>query len=199
MLPQYFIYIAALINLSSTATYVYETLQGRTRPNRVTWFMWALAPLIATAAQLAGGVGISTLIVFMSGLGPLIIFICSFVNKKAYWETTTFDYICGVLAFCGLVAWFFTKIENYAIAFSILGDFFAAIPTLRKAYSHPQSENGLTYFLAFISTLIGLLCIKQRTFMALGFNSYLTAMGLSLCLIVYRDTILNWVGIKRRK
>ena len=75
MLPENFIFIAAFMNLCSSGVYAYATLRGKTQPNRMTWFMWAVAPLITTAAQIAGGVGISTLFVFAVGLGPLVVFV----------------------------------------------------------------------------------------------------------------------------
>ena len=97
MIPEYYVFFAAIINFCATISYAVATLRGTTQPNRVTWFMWALAPLNAAAAQLAGGVGWSTLMVFMTGIGPCIIVVCSFVNKKAYWQTGVFDYLCGLL------------------------------------------------------------------------------------------------------
>jgi len=43
--------------------------------------------LIAFKAQIKEGVGIhQALLTFMVGFIPLIIFIASFINKKAYWK-----------------------------------------------------------------------------------------------------------------
>ena len=165
------------------------TLRGKTQPNRVTWFMWGVAPLIGTAAQLSGGVGWSTLALFMTGFGPVIIFICSFANKKAYWKTSIFDYLCGVLAVCGLLGWFFTRNQDVAIAFSIGSDFLAAVPTLRKCWTHPESENGPTFMYAALAALLGVLCVQQPTFTAYGFISYLLFIDCALLALIYRKKL----------
>ncbi len=159
--------------------------------------MWALAPMIATAAQLTGGIGLSTLMVFLSGFGPLVIFICSFANKKAYWETNRFDYICGALALCGLVLWYVTKNQDLAIVFSILSDFCAAVPTYRKIWSHPESENGPTYVLALVATVIGFFCVQQQSFTGYGFISYLVVLYITTSFAIYRKYFSRWLTWRR--
>jgi hypothetical protein len=193
MLPDNVIFLAAFVHLCATATYMCTTLRGETSPNRVSWFIWALAPLIATAAQLTGGVGLSTLIVFLSGLGPLVIFLCSFVNPKAYWRTSGFDYVCGGLAVCGLILWYSTRNQDLAIVFSILIDFLAGVPTLRKAYDHPESENGATYVLGFVASVIALLCVQQQTFTGYGFTGYLIMLYALLCFAIYKKRFSGWL------
>lgn len=189
MLPEQVIYLAALLHFGATLIYIVATLRGQTQPNRVTWFMWSLAPLIATAAQIASGVGLSTLIVFLSGFGPFLIFLCSFANKRAYWKTSKFDYLCGVLALIGLVIWYQTRDQDYAIIFSIISDFLAGIPTFCKAYSYPESENGPTYLVGGFAAFLGILCIQQPTFTAYGFMVYLFLMYVITILLIYRSKL----------
>lgn len=77
----------------------------------------------------------------MVGFNPLLIFLASFVNKKAYWEISKLDLSCGALAIAGLVLWLITGTGNLAIFFSILADGIAAIPTVIKSYHKPETEN----------------------------------------------------------
>jgi hypothetical protein len=148
--------------------------------------MWGLAPLIATAAQISGGVGLSTLMVFMTGVECMAVLACSYKNKKAYWKTSVFDYLCGLLSVCGLIAWALTHNQDFAIFFSILADIFATIPTLYKAYHHPESENGPTFLLTIASCSLGVLCVQQPTFTAYAFITYLTCNSVLLCAMIYR-------------
>ena len=80
MLNQNFVILAAALNLYGSASYVIETLKGKTKPNRVTWFIWALAPLIAFAAMASEGVGLSALMTFMVGFG--LGCICCFFHQS---------------------------------------------------------------------------------------------------------------------
>lgn len=85
------------------AKYIKGTVSGQIQPNKVSWFMWSLVPLIAFAAEIKQGVGIlPALMTFMAGFVPLLIFIASFVNKKAYWKIERIDLACGLFSFVGL-------------------------------------------------------------------------------------------------
>src|SRR3989344_4087709 len=139
MISEKFVILGAVIHVFlGSSTYIIHTIQGRTRPNRVSWFMWAFAAFVAFAAELHEGVGLQALMTFVVGFSPLLIFLASFVNKKAYWKITRFDIICGGLSLLGLSLWLITKEGSAAIAFAIAGDSFAGIPTFRKAFSHPE-------------------------------------------------------------
>lgn len=88
MLDERFVILGALLNLAGSAAYIISTIKGETRPNRMSWFLWALAPLIAFGAQLGEGVGLQSLMTFMVGFGPALVLIASFINKKSYWKTS---------------------------------------------------------------------------------------------------------------
>ncbi|MBI2452851.1 MAG: hypothetical protein HYV55_01300, partial [Parcubacteria group bacterium] len=92
---QYLVFVGAFVQLLGGAVYIKDTIWGQTKPNRVTWFLWMLAPYIGTAAAIADGVSWAILPVFMAGFIPMCTLLASFVNKKAYWKLGTFDYACG--------------------------------------------------------------------------------------------------------
>jgi hypothetical protein len=186
MISVNFIFIGALLSFIGGASYIWGTLKGTTKPNRVTWFLWAFATLISAAAQYKGGVGLSTLTVLVGGLTAALVFIFSFVNKNAYWKTTFVDYACGALALTGLALWYATRNQDYAIAFAIFADLLASLPTLHKAWTHPQTENRLSYFLWILSNTIGILCVQKRGFTGYAFPIYLVLINLALFLIVSR-------------
>jgi hypothetical protein len=180
MLSPNFVIVGVIIGFAGNLTYVISTLRGKTRPNRVSWFMWTLAPYIAFAAQLHQHVGIQALLTFMAGTCPLLVLIASFVNRKAVWKLTPFDFLCGILSLLGLALWLITKHGDVAIVFSIAADGMAAIPTIKKSYTHPESEGWLNYLAAATAAGITLLTIKNWTFARYGFSLYL----LLVCLIL---------------
>ena len=79
---QYLVFIGVAVQLIGIASYIKETLYGSTKPNKVTWLMWAVAPLIATAAALSDGVSLAVLPVFMAGVGAPALFLVPFLSKK---------------------------------------------------------------------------------------------------------------------
>ncbi len=173
MLPELFAYIGVSIISLSYVVYLVDTIKGKAKPNRVTFSLWAAAPLIAFSAQIDQGVGIHAFMAFSASLGPLVILLASFLHKNKAWELGLLDYFCGLLAIIGLIFWQITQIGNIAIVFSIVADVFAALPTLVKAYRAPQTESKKSYFLATIGGILTFLTINTWDFATYGFPLYL--------------------------
>lgn len=173
MLNQNFIIIGTLIGAVGSLAYLIDTVKGKVKPNRVSFLLWAIAPLIAFAAQIKQGVGLESLMTFSTGFLPLTVFIASFVNKKAEWKVTKFDLVCGVLSIIGLILWLVTKIGNVAITFSILADGLAAIPTIVKAYKYPDTELAWPWIATVFGVVLTLLTLNELTFANSGFIIYI--------------------------
>src|SRR4029079_2044583 len=117
-----FVYLGSAITFLGGFSYLWDTLRGKVQPNRVSWLLWSLAPLIAFASQIQQHVGIQSLLTFTFGALPALVFIGSFFNKKSFWKIEKLDIICGALSLLGLVLWYITQVGNVAIFFSILAD-----------------------------------------------------------------------------
>jgi hypothetical protein len=188
---QYVVFIGAAAQLIGILFYIKETLKGTTKPNKITWLLWSLAPLIAASAAFANGVRWSVLPVFMAGFGPLLVFIASFINKKSYWKLGIFDYLCGLFSVLALVLWGITNEPNIAIVFSIASDGFAAIPTLVKAWKYPETESMGPYAATIFSVLISFAAIKIWNFSSLAFPIYLFVICTLLIIAIYRRKIFR--------
>jgi hypothetical protein len=185
MIDQNWIFLGAAFNLVGSVTYVVATLRGKTRPNRVTWFLWALAPLIAFFAMLGEGVSpLDGLMTFMVGFGPLMIFIASFVNKKSVWKISKFDIVCGILSILGIVAWAVTRAGVIAILFSIIADGLALLPTLVKSWKEPETENYVVFMNGAISAAITLLALKIYNFEYVAFPIYIFIVCMLMAILI---------------
>lgn len=185
MIDEKFIILGVLVNFLGSLNYVVNTIKGQTKPNRVTWFLWALFPMIAFAAMLDKDVGITPLVMtFMSGLMPLMIFIGSFINKKAFWQITRFDLVCGGLSLVGLALWLVTQEGNVAIIFSIVADGLALLPTLVKSYKFPETESWSAFGGAATASFITLLTINTWTFAAVAFPAYIFIVCIILSALI---------------
>jgi len=164
--------------------YVRSMLRGKAKPNRVTWFLWALAPLIAFSASVSQGATWSTLSIFMSGFSPLLVFGASFFVKNAYWKVTPLDYFCGFLSLFALALWAATQDAFYAVLFAVLADFLAGVPTFIKAYWHPESEADSSFIGGLISSSFGLLAVQEWHFVEYGFPLYLAVACLAFIVLI---------------
>ena len=185
MLDERFVILGAFINFLGAMSYIISTLKGHTKPNRVTWLLWAAAPMLAFSAQIKQGVGIISLTTFMAGFNPMLILLASFVNKKSDWKITKFDMACGGLSILGLILWQVTKIPNLAILFAIIADGLAATPTVVKSYKFPETENASAFFVAGISGIIALLTIKQWDFAHYSFPAYIVGICAILFFLIH--------------
>lgn len=173
MLHPNFVILGVLLQFLGGLSYFFDTLKGKVKPNRVSFFLWSLAPFIAFTAEIKQGVGIQSLLTFIVGFSPLTIFIASFFNKKSFWQLGPLDWICGALSLTGLLLWYFTRVGNIAIAFSIVSDGLAYLPTMVKGYHHPETENHWLYSLGVVNAGITLLTIDTWNFAHYAFPLYI--------------------------
>ena len=61
MVDQIFAFVGALLIFIGSLQYLIRTIQGKIQPNKVSWFLWSLAPLVAVAAEIQQGVGLASL------------------------------------------------------------------------------------------------------------------------------------------
>lgn len=177
MIPEYFAIIGAVIASLGGLYYLYETIVGKAKPNRVTWLLWGLFPMITFVAQRSQGVEGLSWATFAAGFTPLLVVIASFFNKKAYWKTKASDYYLMAAAVLGIVLWAVTDNPNLAILFSLVADFLAGLPTLIKSYKHPETESWIAYAISTLGFGIGVMAIHVYTFENYAFLIYLLIMN----------------------
>ncbi len=127
MAIHYLVILGAIVSLFGTYIYIRDTLRGQTKPNLVSWVLWAVAPMIASGAAFSAGIRWAVLPTFMAGFVPVLVIIAALIKHKAIWRPTTFDYICGGLSVMALVLWIITKEPNLAIIFFIFSRILSTI------------------------------------------------------------------------
>ncbi|OGE86512.1 MAG: hypothetical protein A3J48_00110 [Candidatus Doudnabacteria bacterium RIFCSPHIGHO2_02_FULL_46_11] len=189
------IVLSVAITITGASAYIRDTIKGKTKPNRVSWSMWALAPLVGTAAAISAGADLwVTTRIFLAGFLPLLILASSFVNPQSYWKLTLFDFLCGACALIALGIWLIADLPRMAILLAALGDGFALLPTLRKAWAHPETETGFTYIMSLLSTLLVLPSIQVWNIENSAFQIYLLVANVLLIISIYRKRLnLGWL------
>ena len=188
--PHLLVLFSAGLSIYGSYAYIRDTLKGTSKPNRVSFFLWALAPLIGTSAALYAHADVwATVRIFMSGFMPLLIFLASFINLQSYWKLTAFDYLCGAFSVLALVIWGLADSPQLAILFAAIADGFACIPTLRKAWYYPETETGMAYIMSFIAALIVIPAIPVWNIENSAFQIYLLSANTLLMFAVYRKRL----------
>jgi hypothetical protein len=186
MIPENFAVIGAVIASAGGFYYLYETITGKSKPNRITWLLWGLFPMIIFIAQRFQGVEGLSWATFVAGFTPFLVFGASFLNKKAYWKSRPMDYYIMIGGFVGIIFWAVTDNANLAIMFALLADLLAAIPTIIKCYSHPETESWLAYGISTLGFGLGVLAIPTFTFENYAFIVYLFAVNGIMSALAFR-------------
>ena len=186
MLPESFAIIGALIGSLGGFYYLYETIVGKAQPNRITWLLWGIFPMVIFVAQRAQGVEGLSWTSFVAGFTPLLIVAASFFNKKAYWKSEPRDYYLMAAAIVGIILWAITDNPNLALLFALLADLLAGLPTMIKAYRHPHSESRIAYAISFVGFGISFLSVQTYDFENTAFVAYVTITNGLLALLASR-------------
>jgi hypothetical protein len=189
---QYLVFLAAGAILLSAYAYVKSMLKGNVKPNRVTWLLWAIAPMISFAASVSNGTGLAAVPVFAAGLSPLLIFVASFAIKKAHWKLVKLDYACGLLSALAIFFWAVTSDPDTAIMLAILSDALASIPTFKKGWQYPETESAWPFLTGLFGGLTSFLAITAWTFSQYAFPAYLVIANIPLFSIISRKTIFTY-------
>lgn len=185
MIDERFIILAVVIDAVGSIGYLIDTLSGKTKPNKVTWFLWTLLPAIALIGMIDENASKTSLILtFMFAFMPFLIFLASFVNKESFWKLTRFDLTCGVLSSLGILAWLITSDGNITIIFSLFANFLALLPTLVKAFKLPDTESWLVYLNGGLASFITLLTLDAWDFASAVFPVYFVISCMVMFLLV---------------
>ncbi len=187
-LVKFLVLIAVGIQAVGAFFYIRDVVSGKTKPNLVTWALWALAPLIGFfSAYLADADLWANARVFMAGFIPLIVFLIAICLGKNYWKITWFDIICGIFSLFAILILLTTKKPEMAILMAIVSDSLATLPTIKKAWQYPHTETGLTYIASFFSVALAIPTIPDLTIKNAAFPIQLLIANLILVFLVYRN------------
>jgi hypothetical protein len=176
--------LGVLIELGGSASYVWATLAGKAKPNRVTWFLWTVSPAITLAAQLREDVGWPACFTAVGSFIPLLILLASFVNRGNAWVLTKFDIACGVVAAAGIILWQLSGSGTIAILLAIAADCISGVPTFVKSYTKPETENWHVFACSAVSAGITLLTIDTWNFANYGFAAYVFTICVLLVVLI---------------
>ncbi len=181
------IIVSVALSIYGAWACIRDTLAGRTKPNRVSWLLWALAPMIGAAAAATSGAEFSSYSrTLLAGIMPGLVLIASFCNAQSYWKTSRFDIACGLTAVAALLAWVFAESPRSAIILSAAADGFASIPTILKAWRYPETETGTIYVTTLLSVALIFPTVTVWNLENYLFPLYLIVLNIILIAAVYR-------------
>jgi hypothetical protein len=188
----HWVWLGAALSAAGSGQYVWSTIRGRTSPRLMSWLLWALAPMLAFAAQLSAGAGLHALMTFSVGAGPAAVVIAAVLRRRGRWETTGLDRMCLLLSVAGTGLWLATRVGLVAVCAAVIADALAGAPTLRQAWRDPARESPWVFVGAALNATISLLALRHVDPLTALFPAYILLFcGWLAAVIVLRGKRLS--------
>lgn len=164
--------------------YIVAINRNKIKPHPFSWFLWAILGLVTLITYVGVGAKETIPLALLNFLGPIFIF---FFTIK-YWKGKfpRFDYFCLIFSFIAIIVYIFFHEAAIALTINLIGDLLAALPTIRKTYKDPTSENLWTWLLFALGSLISIFAIRNFTYGIILFPLYLLIQDLSISLLILR-------------
>lgn len=179
--------LAGFLSFLCFIPYIVTILLGKTRPNRASWWIWAVnGSILSTSYYFAGASNTLWLIVFPV-IAQFIIAILSLKYGKGGWSF--FDRACLMGASLSLTLWLGLKSPMSAIVLTLVTDLLGALPTVKKSYYEPETEDLLTWILYVIASILNLLAIEQWSLAILLPPMYVLFINITILSLLLRSQI----------
>lgn len=168
--------LGGILALAAIAPYIKDILHGTTRPNIVSYGLWAILLAISIFAQISAGTSWSVVLLIGDFIGTSTIVVLCLVGY-GYSKYGWVEWTCLALAVLAIASWQLTQQPLLAIIFAVLADAMAAVPTIVKAYRDPWSELPVTWLIIAFGALLGILSTTIWDAANLLFPAYLLAVN----------------------
>lgn len=166
--------LSGLLSLAGFIPYVIAILRGKTRPSLATWGIWAGVGAILCASAWAAGARASIWTPVSYALGPSVVTL--FALRYGERGLSRFDLGCIAAAAASLLLWYLAETPLVALLINIVIDLVGALPTLRKTWHDPDSEDRLSWGLFCAANLVNLAAIERWRFAEAVYPVYLVGI-----------------------
>lgn len=151
--------LAGWLALAAFVPYVRAILAGRTRPNRASWFIWSIT-CIGTALTYRASGAVSTIWVAY-GYVAMTLLIAALSSRYGSPGTSALDWVCLSAAILSLIPWVVFRNAPASLYLGIVVDCFAALPTLKKAFFEPQTEDRLAWTISTAAMVLNVFAVDD--------------------------------------
>ncbi len=179
---------AGLLSFFSMFPYVRDILRGKTKPERATWWIWAVLSLVFLGAQWDAGATWSLGLTIGEAISLLIIAVLSL--RYGYGKFTVRDYAAILIAGLGIAVWQLTDSPLAAILIVMTVDIAAYWLTLTKIWIAPKTETLSTWIMSVIAGALAVATVGEAGFVVLIYPLYVTVFdGAMTAIIISRRSI----------
>ena len=150
--------IASLLAVVGNVPYLRDIIRKRVQPHPYTWLVWTIVSCIIFFGQLAKGAGIGAIPTAASEIFTVIIFFFSL--QYGFKTIRKVDTLFLVIALLGINPWILTKDPTVSVIIAVSIDLIAFVPTIRKTWSHPETETPMLYSMNVLRHILMLFSLQ---------------------------------------
>lgn len=179
--------VAGGLSFFAYILYYISIVQGRSRPNRATWIILTVVGVLIAASYYASGARNTMWVALAYTVGPFIAAILAF--KYGEGGTTRFDIFCLVGCAASVVLWVLADTPLYTLVINIFIDFLGILPTLKKAFFDPLSEDALAWSVTTFSNLLNVFAIELWVFSVAVYPLYMLVVNGLVTAFIFRKNL----------
>lgn len=144
--------LAAILAVIQIVPYVRSILNGETKPSRTSYGIWLAINTVALTSYFASGATTTRWLFVVLTFNALIVFLLSL--KFGVGGFSRLDISCLLLAFLAICAWLITDSPELARYIALAATILGYLPTIKKSYAHPETENTLSWGIYVVATTL---------------------------------------------
>lgn len=153
--------LSLIVAILGYVPYVVTIFNGRTRPHAFSWVIWTIAVMLAFVAQISRGAGHGAWVTGVTAAA------CVFISALALWRgerhITRSDEVFFGLTLAAIPLWVVTKEPLWSVLLMVVINNVGFIPTFRKTYRDPYSENVPFFVSVVVKFALGILALDHIT------------------------------------
>ena len=185
--------VSLVICMVGPLPYTYRVLQGKIRPQIVSWLLWSFIGLALLLTYRSAGAGDNIWPAVAGFVNPTLIALLALWRRNGWGALLWSDYLCGAAGLASLALWAYVhgdqEAAQYALYLAIFADLCAAIPTIRAAYLTPEEDRPYAWFIWAVGVFISLFAITDYTFTNFAYPVYMIIGASSVALLLARYRI----------
>ena len=153
--------LSGLLTIICVIPYLRDIHRGTTRPQRVSWLVFASLAIVATVSQFLEGAYAGAWLTAGAAVGFTLVFLASI--RRGIGGATPFDRLSLAIGLVGVVASVIVRQPLVAILAVVLAEVPAVFLTARKALHDPASETTSTWLIDGIAGACALLAVSDTS------------------------------------
>ena len=174
--------LAGLLSLPALGFYVWGILRHETKPNRVTWWVFAFISIAVILSYRGVGAWDTLWLPITYALSYVCIGVLSIKYGDGQFSLSWLDRAALIGGIASVIAYCLVSSPLLALFLAMLSEFIAMIPTAIKSYTNPETEDRTAWIIGTLASFVNVLAIGEWS---LGIAAYPVWAVASNALIVY--------------